>query len=249
MGTTSRRCATRPSEPTRAAQQLPEPSVHVEWIPHQDANRTDRGTGIVFLARKPGSGRARADTVLLRGHPDLAAPVVGAFIYTETAPGRAWSYAIVAPRRLRPNVLEFAYEEAGLPLDSVTADRSWGRALLGLARDGGMFRGWVQLDSTRVQHLFWSEELPRHPLFLWPGASATLFDRPGGRALSRAAGPGNAGYIMHPRETRGPWMRVRLVRPSDLCGGEDLASDTTTGWLRYLDDRGRPIVWYHTRGC
>jgi hypothetical protein len=232
-----------------AAQDLPQGSVLVPWASAWGRDSTDAGIGVVFFALKPGGGRIRADTLLIRGRPEVAAGVLGGFIYAETVPGRAWSYAVATPSPLRPNIVEFGYEEAGLPLDSISPDRAWGRAILGLAIDGGMFRGWVRLDSTRVHYRLWAEELPAHPLFVRPGVPVGLFDAPDGRELGIPLPRDASDYVMYPLDVRGPWMRVRLVRPSDRCGGGGAASDTAFAWIRYLGDRGRPTVWYHTRGC
>jgi hypothetical protein len=39
------------------------------------------------------------------------------------------------------------------------------------------------------------------------------------------------------------------VTPSDACGEEPGAVRDTVAWVRTVDDRGRPRVWYYTRGC
>ena len=58
--------------------------------------------------------------------------------------------------------------------------------------------------------------------------------------------PRGPGYSMEPLAVRGSWMEVRLVQ--GMCG--EMPPDTLgQAWIRYLDPRGRPLVWYHTRGC
>jgi hypothetical protein len=56
-------------------------------------------------------------------------------------------------------------------------------------------------------------------------------------------------YAMHPVEARGPWLRVRVVTPSDNCEPDPAPRRTRELWIRYLDARGRPNVWYYARGC
>jgi hypothetical protein len=80
----------------------------------------------------------------------------------------------------------------------------------------------------------------RHAFFATPDSGMSV-DRPRG---------GDDEYAMHPEEVRGSWMRVRLVVPSDNCVDPDsVPRQTRRAWIRYLDDRGRPNVWYYTRGC
>ena len=225
-------------------------AIRVDWEPGREGH-VDRGIGVAHLVVGPGTGTARSDTILLRFRPDTAAAAIGAFLYTETQPGRAWRYSVAAPVRIEPNVLEFGYEEAGVPLDSLTADASWGRALLGFEASGAPYRGWVRLDLVRVNYRLWARELLQHSLLFLQGRGGRVFVRPGGRALA-AVGPGDAygDYILHPLEPSGEWLRVRLARPSDICVDADAeAPDTIVGWIRYLGDGGRPLVWYHTRGC
>jgi hypothetical protein len=234
-----------------AGQQPLARAIRVDWEPGREQRYSDRGIGVVHLAAAPGTGTARLDTILLRARPDTATVVIGAFLYTETQKGRAWRYSIAAPIRIEPNVLEFAYEEVGVPLDSVTVDASWGRALLGFDAGGTPYRGWVRLDPVRVHYRLWARELPGHSLFFLPEQGARVLDRPGGRALADIP-PAEAfgDYILHPLKARGGWLQVRLARPADTCvGPEAAAPDTIVGWIRYLDNRGRPLVWYYTRGC
>ena len=236
--------------PAAAQQSIPHP-VLVDWEPGRERGTTDRGIGIAHLTAGPGTGTARRDTILLRARPDPGATVIGAFLYTETQPGKAWRYSVVAPVRLEPNVLEFAYEEAGVPLDSLTADTSWGRALLGFDAGGVPHRGWVPLDAARVSYRLWARELREHTLFFLAEHGGRVFDRPGGRSLvAIRPAEANGDYVLHPLDTRGTWLQVRLARPADTCVGPEAAPpDTIVGWTPYLDARGRPLVWYYTRGC
>jgi len=225
--------------------------ARVDWAPGQELGPTDRGIGIAHLTAVPGGGTTHGDTILLRRRPDTAAEVIGAFLYSEIQPGRAWRYSVAAPMRLRPNVLEFAYEEAGVPLDSITDDASWGRAVLGFEAGGAPYRGWVRLDLVRVNYRLWARELPEHRLFFLRKQGGRVFERPGGQVLAAIpVSENHRDYILHPLASRGAWLRVRLARPADICvGPEAPAPDTIVGWIRYLDASGRPLVWYYTRGC
>jgi len=96
----------------------------------------------------------------------------------------------------------------------------------------------------------WTEQLADRPLFYPKPETAAFFATPdSGTPVVRPRG-GDDEYAMHPEEVRGSWMRVRLIVPSDNCVDRDsVARQTRRAWIRYLDDRGRPNVWYYTRGC
>lgn len=226
-------------------------TVRVPWVSSPEPARVDRGIGIVFFAAGPGTAAVVADTALVYAHPHRRAAVTGAFLYQETMRGRAYEYAVAARRHLDPNVVEFAYEEAGIPLDSVNSDTTWGRVVLGFDVRGAPYRGWLRLDSMHLRHKRWTQELPGRSLFFEPGSRQQLLDAPSGRPI---AAPLNAGaaldYILHPLEIKGPWMRVRLAVPADICVGPDAPPPASVvGWIRYLDPKGRPLVWYYSRGC
>jgi hypothetical protein len=231
-----------------------EPLDDVVWVRSTESDsysgQGDPGIGIVYFSRGAGYGRVNADTLLVRSHPDPASAVVGAFLYTEHQKGISWSYSVGAPVRLRPNVLEFAYEESGIPLDSLAAASSWGRVILGFHKDGAPYRGWMSLDSTRMKYLLWRKVLAGNRVFFLQGQSPRFYAKPGGAELPLSVKTGsNADYILHPLEVRGDWLRVRVAEPADICGSDAAKSRTAEGWIRYLRTDGRPLVWYYTRGC
>jgi hypothetical protein len=232
-----------------------EPLDDVVWVRSTDSDsysgQGDRGIGIVYFSGGAGYGRVNADTLLVRSHPDPGTAVVGAFLYTEHQKGMSWSYSVGAPVRLRPNVLEFAYEEAGIPLDSLAAASSWGRVILGFDKAGDPYRGWMSLDSARVKYLLWRKVLAGNEVFFLPGETPRFYAKAGGAELPISVKTGaNNDYILHPLEVRGSWLRVRVAQPADICVGPDAPkSQTAEGWIRYLRADGRPLVWYYTRGC
>ena len=163
----------------------------------------------------------------------------------------SWSYSVGAPARLRPNVLEFAYEEAGIPLDSLAAASSWARVILGFDKAGHPYPGWMSLDSARVKYLLWRKVLAGNDVFFLPDETPRFHAGPGGAELPVSVKTGaNVDYILHPLEVRGSWLRVRVAQPADICVGPDAPkSQTAEAWIRYLRPDGRPRVWYYTRGC
>ena len=108
----------------------------------------------------------------------------------------------------------------------------------------------MDTQAAGVGTVRWVDELSDRPLFFPKPEQAAFFVSP--VSSRRVASPkgGDDDYAMHPEEVRGPWMRVRLVIPSDNCTEPDSARQSVRrAWIRYLDDRGRPNVWYYTRGC
>jgi hypothetical protein len=224
----------------------------VTWAAGMDRGRVDRGIGIVYLANSPGDARGSLrDSVLVRARPDSKAKVIGAFLYHETERGIAWRYGVAASKPLRPNVVEFGYEEAGVPIDSLAVRDSWARVILGFDRHDAPYRGWASLDSTHLKHLLWKKVLAGNRVFFLPDQQPRFFLEPRGKELTLGIRKGeNVDYIMHPLEVRGQWLKVRLAQPADIClSPDEVKSRVTIAWIRYLTSEGRPRVWYYTRGC
>jgi hypothetical protein len=222
----------------------------VAWEPYAGVDPSDLGVGVVFLRRaEDKAGTPGTDTLLLRSAPNASAVPVGAVLFTVSGNG-VTSYAIASADSIRPNLVEYGYEESGAPFDSSDATGRWVRAILGFAADGGPRIGWVDTSRPGVGTIRWTEQLADRPLFFPKPEAAAFFATPdSGTPVARPRG-GDDEYAMHPEEVRGSWMRVRLVVPSDNCVDPDsVARQTRRAWIRYLDDRGRPNVWYYTRGC
>ena len=157
-------------------------------------------------------------------------------------------FALVTPLALRPNIMEFTYEESGLPVDSILPDRV--RVLLGWDGEHRMRRAWVHLDST-VELRKWPELLAETPVFFLPGIRPGFYAAPrGARYPVILPGGDEPDYIMHPKQVRGEWMQVEVVTPSDYCvDNETLRTKKDVVWIRFLEITHRPRVWYYTRGC
>ena len=228
------------------------------WAPHDGRDAEDRGTGIVFLAAGTTGAAPREDTLLFRAAPARDAPPVAALIVTYTADG-GWRHDVAAPGAVAPRLLEHGYEEAGVPTDSTDASGRWVRGVLGLDSAGAPVRGWAELVEGRAERLRWAEHLVGQPLFLLAPSPAAFRASPDGPARplpvpgaspGTVAGATSDDVAIHPLERRGDWLRARVVAPSDLCVPDDsLPRHETEAWIRYLDERGRPLVWYFTRGC
>jgi hypothetical protein len=230
------------------------------WAPHDGRDAEDRGRGVVFLTTDgPEASGPHTDTLLFRLAPSADAPPVAALLVDHAADG-GWTHAVAAPEPVSPRLLEYGYEEAGVPIDSVDATGRWVRGVVGVAADGRPVGGWAELREGRTARLWWAEHLREQPVFLLrpprlafhatPEGPAVRIASPTAAGLATDAAVGSDDVAIYPVEARGDWLRVRVVAPSDLCVPPDsVPRSETLAWIRYLDARGRPLVWYHTRGC
>jgi hypothetical protein len=217
-------------------------------VPAYRANR-ERGLGIVF--QRTDESPPREDTALVHTHPEESAAVVARLIRSATA-----VYALeVRTPVAEGGALEFGYEDIGLPLMEAPTDPpapQWLHVLYALAPDSTRLSGWVRNDTTRLSHSLWSDRLPESPLFFLDADSIAFHDSVDGPRVQMELMPDDGtqrfDYIMHALETRGAWMRAEVVSPSDYCF-DPSSPRRDTVWIRYLDARSRPRVWYYTRGC
>jgi beta-lactamase class D len=222
----------------------------------------DRGVGVLAFASTAAPGTTLeppfADTMVVRERPEAGSTVLARFIFRVPEPF-AWSYVLEPVEAgVRSNALEFEYEVDGLPIDSlghgvVEGGSGWVRVVHGVASDGTPRTGWVRHDPDRTEIHLWASELPLRPLF-FVGADAIAFhDAPGGTAvaldLARRGELGPPDYRLEPMAVEGRWMRARVVSPDASCDGEESGALERVVWIEYLDARGRPRVWYYTRGC
>lgn len=224
----------------------------------------DRGIGIVYFDRQPGSDTRAGDSaapgsgagvtadtlIVLR---DTMRDAVAARYILRGDGGTSWSYTLEAPDVAEGNSVEFAYEVEGLPVDRSSADERWVRAIYGIGSDGSPRYGWVKVTPGMARFQRWSALLRERTLFFAEGVRPEFFGSPRGKPVAFELPPGGAnlgdgGYIMHPIEVRGEWMQVRVTTPSDMCGSPASVRQALL-WIRYLNEDGRPRVWYHTRGC
>lgn len=227
----------------------------VAWHPHQ-APVADPGRGVVALAAAegaaPGSSSAATpsiDTLVFRSRPDPSAPAAGLLLVrTDTIMTEgSWHHAVAAPALAAPNLVEFGYEESGVPIDSAADGGRWLRGLLGTDSAGRWLTGWADTRDARITHRWWAEHLAAQALFALDTARLRFATDPGGAPLAMPDGD----FILYGADSvRGRWLLVHLLAPSDYCAaGDSVARREQRLWVQYLDARGRPRVWYHSRGC
>jgi hypothetical protein len=221
----------------------------VSWEPYAGVDPGDLGLGVVYLTHAEDKGATtRTDTLLLRSAPDSTSPPVGAMLFTVAANG-VTQYAIAAPDSLRANLVEYGYEESGVPFDSADASGRWMRGILGFTSGGVAQVGWVDARRPGTRVIRWAEHLTDRPIFFPEPEHAAFFATADSTKRVPVPRGGDDAYAIHPMEVRGRWLHVRVVTPSDNCEPDFTGGHTQMAWIRYLDDRGRPNVWYYTRGC
>lgn len=238
--------------PAAPAETAAAPSPVTAWDPPPAPDR-DLGVGVVYFRM---GTPPQQESLSLRDRPDPSAEIVAAFAFSMPT-GEGWTYDVV--RRdgaaVRPNLVEHGYEESGLPVDSISGDGHWVRVVYGYGADDAPLLGWAEVDG-RVEVLLWRDWLPERASFLLDPRSADLHAAQGGAALYVALEPTGGpppyefDYHIEVDSVAGDWARVTVVTPSDACGMQPAEPvRRTTAWTRLFDERGRPRVWYHSRGC
>jgi hypothetical protein len=214
--------------------------------------RTDRerGVGIAFPRGYMGERAPQPETLTVHTRPDATAAAVARLIRSDMG-----VYALEVRTDVgESGALEHGYEDIGLPLLEEPSGPApeWLHVHYALAPDGTPLDGWLRNDTSSVATLLWRDQLPESPLFFLEPDSIGFHGSPEGPPvrleLTRSDGGERFDYIMYALETRAAWMRVEVVTPSNYCF-DPPAPRRDTLWIRYLDPRGRPRVWYYTRGC
>ena len=225
---------------------VPASWVCADWV--SDSGTKDLGIGLLVLVNPP--------TFVRRG-PSRDAPVVAA-LETYGIHRLFWSAAHFSPNAALYERSEDGSEEAGIPIDSVNVTKTWARAILGFDSLGTPLLGWTELGQDTV--FLWSKRLQENsPLhFLGDSSKARLYATPNDSSTpgsGQRLGP-NDDYFMassSPPDVRGHWMRVQVTNPHNECDAVRPPTKTATPrakqnasyyWIRYLDDRGRPLVMY-----
>jgi hypothetical protein len=218
-------------------------SAPADTLPPADWHAIDHGRGVLHF-REPAGGGVRTDTMVLldaRG-----GGLAGRFLRVQTEHG-SWLYIVEQIRgdAVSANVLEYAYEESGLPLERLDEGGGWAEVVYGLDATGAGRTAWVRLGPALAWEL-WEETLPAQSLFFRAGVTPSLHASPGGPALAFDF-PGDD-YALEADSVAGEWLRVRVTTPHP-CSGDPPAREAV-GWVRHLDGAtGRPRVWYYSRGC
>lgn len=208
----------------------------------------DFGVGVVARSSVIPDGLAEGmtDTLRFLARPEPEAPIVGGLVVRREG-AYGWSHWALLQSGDVPNLLEYGYEEIGVPLLAITTDRAWAQVVFGHGPGGTPRTGWASVESGAVDLVLWRDLLPTFPLFLLPTSSGLHVARDGA-PLDGGLPDAEDDYILHVEAREGDWLQVRLVTPADYCQ-DPVSPAIRRGWVRYLDTAGRPTVWYYTRGC
>ena len=230
---------------------LPLSGWHVASSEENDSTPSDLGHGVVYVVQRYDtiSPYPQVDTILFRAQPDSGSAVVGAVVTNVRAAGWSQFADVWAPEQLTDNRVEFAYEESGIPFDSIDATGSWHRAILGFTRDGAPWLGWVALGDSVLERVTWKDKLLDNVVYFRDFYTGAFHAEPGGPVVTTPMALADSGFDVTSVEARWPWLRVKVEHPGDMCNGPPEDRRTDYYWIRALDDRGRPLIFFPTRGC
>jgi hypothetical protein len=210
---------------------------------------SDVGHGVVFEPLGVGElTYPRLDTSLVRESPDSSTRLVGAVVSRVVDPGNGTWVHVWAPVPLTPNRVEFAYEESGIPFDSVDTSGRWRRVILGFTKTGEPWKGWLLLTAPRLRDTTWRELFRDNMLNVRDYDGTTFHTEPDGPVVTTAKALAKGGFDVTSVELRGEWIKVE--HPGESCAG-DLPKNRKADywWIRGFDGAGRPKVFIYPRGC
>lgn len=217
-----------------------------------DSVPRDLGHGVVYIRLDWQSGRSypQVDTFLIRQRPDSSSDAVGAIVTNRRAEGWPLFMNVWAPRPVTDNVREFGYEEIGMPFDSIDATARWHRIIMGFTSERQPWTGWVAVGDSIFERATWKEKFMGNSLYFINFDSGSFHSAPNGPVVTTTRALADSGFDVTSIDSQWPWMKVEVEHPGETCEGNyPPHRRTDTLWLRALDERGRPRVFYPTRGC
>jgi len=114
---------------------------------------------------------------------------------------------------------------------------------------------WLNLEALKAHNLYyrdWLQYLTDHPTTFSPPQDFGLNLRKGaGVSYQKLESLKGDSYSIQlsGKTTLGTWAEVKVIK-YDGYPCEDRAEIASwTGWIKVLDDKGFPNIWYYTRGC
>ncbi len=159
--------------------------------------------------------------------------------------------------------IEFADEVKGLCISSIQENAI--KVILKNS-DNQVQYGWLKRDNKDIGYCLWSSLIPVQKV-VFPinnkggGNQIVFFKTPGGEILNVQIPKMTELWYEYKNEIikvldcdliptgrvfKNIWMQVDISFPHDE-GQDDFECHRIRCWIRYLDDFGRPLVWYHTR--
>lgn len=153
----------------------------------------------------------------------------------------------------RATMLEYDYEIVGFPVLEFSEDTTWVRITHDCNDSLGKTDAWIRVNREMHDVRTWTEILSEHLLFFRDPEDVRFYAKvkdTSQLALSLAhyERSGRLDYIMYPQTIEGSWMEVVVETPSTYCKDADNPKRIRT-WIRFLDEKNRPLVYFYTRGC
>jgi hypothetical protein len=176
-------------------------------------------------------------------------PIDTHLMYDETSHSIAYTFQDKRYETSPAGLLEIAYEAAAL---MVYAEDNGHYAIKAAENDGYLWVPAKSLQSQGYRFMPWADFLPLvqsdfHPL---PTQGLNLRKGPSTKdpVIAKLLGEN---YLIHLTGARkGFWMEAIVEYwPEHPCNGGESATKNYTGWIKALDDKGFPNIWYFTRGC
>lgn len=204
----------------------------------------DKGIGVLFVSPDL-KGKIQID---IYEKNTSKSKLLGSFLYENAKEGQT-NYKVQVKELQTDNLIEFEYERLGLPISEV--GKGWLKVIYGYNKLGKELTGWIEHKEGTTRYYLWKDYLKEAMLYFESPDSISFFNEPNGTRIEFKLQPSTHlkyDYIMKSVAVDGIWMKVEVTTPSDYCQTPE-TKQTKLFWIKYLDQRGRPLVWYFTRGC
>ena len=231
------------------------------WSKHRFLLRNDYGIG--FVAVRP----LHTMSLTLFPIPEHTKPPYARFDMGmfEIEPGSFVSrYSLTTLRSdamqdMSNRILDVAgVDESGIPILSFASDSAWVKVSLDCGTKQNPPSAWINVSDAEKMGfdvILWNQFFKKDWALTFQCDSVLKFySQPSDRYQifpELSTDQGFPDYCMRVIKTSGAWMQVHLESPSmfleDPSVRERAYQSKTPPprvWIKYLDDRGRPIVWY-----
>jgi len=214
-----------------------------------------KGIGVVFFSINGG----KTDSTTIYKQPKETSNKLATYRIIFAADEMGYQYSVTNPKyKAIAGQVEYGYEISGMPIDSIDETKSWVQVTIVFQELNIISKGWIKVKNSNMDYLEWKNILPkRSVLFFDPfPKSIEFYDSMEGKLVhfnlehynDYSTGQRRYNYVLHPLEAKGVWMKVKVVTPSDFCD-QPKAPRSKILWIKYLDEKGKPLIFYPTRGC
>jgi hypothetical protein len=220
----------------------------------------DKGIGVIYFNKSISTQENPiSDSILIYENISSKTPIAIFYFSNQSDSNRFFIKNYKFKTMIDFDGIEFANETNGLPIDTFFND--YFRVMFGYDVDYSPIFGWVKMNYSTLNYILWKEHLLEKPIyFLNTFNFLKFYSVPNGKLLTIKLDKNENehfeyldeefkyNYIMYPLEKKGIWLKVKVESPSTYCN-EPKKPREFFAWIKYIDERGRPLVWYYTRGC